>query len=108
MKKFILLYIAPMSPDERMGGMSKEEMDKMMKPWMAWKEKVGSALVDFGNPMIKGMRYTKTENSKASSHVTGYSIVQAEDMEAVHIMLATHPYMNMPETSIEVYELMPM
>ena len=104
----MLLYIAPFSPDEKMAGMSKEEMDNMMKPWMAWKDKVGSAMVDFGNPMVHGMRYSRTGSSNAQAQVTGYTIVQAEDMEEVHKMLEGHPYMEMSETSVEVYELMPM
>lgn len=100
--------MAPFSPEERMRNMSKEDMDKMMKPWLAWRDKVGNALVDFGNPMINGMHYTKSGSLKAQTRANGYSIVQAEDMEAVHEMLSGHPYMEMPETSIEVFELMPM
>ncbi len=108
MKKFMLLYMSPMSAEERMANKNPDEMKKMMEPWMAWKEKVGSALVDFGTPLLNGMHMTKDGSSKTSVQTTGYSVVQAENMEALKAMLSTHPYMMMPDSSVEVFEMMPM
>jgi len=40
--------------------------------------------------------------------VTGYSIVQAKDLEAAKAMVTDHPHLMMPKASIEVLEIMPM
>jgi len=108
MKKFMLLYKSPMTADQKMAGMSQEEMKKMMEPWMAWKDKVGTSLVDFGMPLMNGMSYSKNGGSNSTAQLTGYSIVQAEDTKAAEAMLQGHPYMGMDNGSIEVFEMMPM
>ena len=108
MKKFILLYMAPISAEEQMKNASPEDMKKGMAPWMAWFQKAGSAIVDGGAPLGMGMNVTQAGSSKGQSHVAGYSIVQANDMETVMAMLKDHPHFMMPGASIEVLEAMPM
>ena len=38
MKKFIVIYHAPLSATEQMAQVSPEEMQKGMEPWMVWAE----------------------------------------------------------------------
>ncbi len=83
-------------------------MKKGMEPWMAWFEKNGSTIVDGGTPLGKGVNITKSGSSKPQTHVAGYSIVQAEDLEAVKSMVSNHPHFMLPMTSIEILEMMPM
>lgn len=104
----MLLYMSPHSPEERMGGLSNEEMHKMMEPWMTWKEKVGDALIDFGTPLIKGTHTGKGKHDKGEYQVTGYSIIQAESSDKVKEMLSTHPYATMDDSCIEILEMMPV
>jgi hypothetical protein len=109
MKKFMLLYLAPASAVEQMmATTTPEEMKKGMEPWMAWYAKHGNAIVDAGTPLVNGIHFHKTESSKTKSPVSGYSIVQAEDMDTVKRMVSDHPHYMMPEGSIEVFEMMPM
>jgi hypothetical protein len=107
MKKFMILYMAPVAAEEQMN-VSPEEMKKGMEPWLAWFKKQGKAIVDNGGPLGKGMHFDKAGNSKGKLQVTGYTIVQAEDMEAVKAMVKGHPHFMLPKASIEVLELMPM
>ena len=107
MKKFMILFLAPVSFGEMMKA-SPEEMKKGMEPWNAWYDRLGDAFVDKGAPLAKGVHLTKNGVSEKVMDVAGYSVVQADSMEAVKRMLADHPHYLMPDTSIEVFELMSM
>ena len=108
-KSLCFIYITPVSAeDQMMAATSPEDRQKGMEPWLAWFNKYGAELVDAGTALGKGMHFNKTDSSKAQSHVAGYSIVQAENMDAVKAMITDHPHYMMPEASIEVLEMLPM
>ncbi len=107
MQKYMVFYLAPIPAEQQMN-VSPEEARKGMEPWMKWMEKVGKALVDGGAPLGKGMRFAKNGGSKTMSQVAGYSVLQADSMEAVKKMVADHPHLVMPGASIEVFEYMSM
>lgn len=107
MNKYMILYMAPVSAEAQMN-VSPEEMKKGMEPWLAWYKKCGKAIVDMGAALGKGTCLDKKGSSKGQTQVTGYSIVQAKDMEAVKAMLKDHPHLMMPKASIEALEIMPM
>ena len=107
MKKFMILYLAPVTAGQQMN-VSPEEIKKGMEPWLAWFNKCGKAIVDGGTPLANGIHFTKNGSSKGQTQVTGYSIVQAKDMEAVKAMLTDHPHFMLPKASVEVFEMMPM
>jgi hypothetical protein len=106
MKKFMILYMAPVAAEMQMN-VSPEEMKKGMEPWMAWYKECGKAIVDMGAPLGKGMCFDKKGSSKSQTQVTGYTIVQAKDLEA-KTMFTDHPHLMMPKASIEILEIMPM
>ncbi len=109
MKKFMVLYYAPMSALDQMKNASPEEMQKGMEPWMAWQKKCGEGIVDMGLPMANAQKVTKEGHSKSDSKVAGYSIIQAENMEKALEMVNDHPHLQWIEGSeIEVHELLPM
>lgn len=103
----MILYKSPISAEAQMN-VSPEEMKKGMEPWNAWYKKCGKAIVDMGAPLGKGACVDKKGASKSQIQVTGYTIVQAKDLEAAKAMLNDHPHFMMPKTSIEVLEIMPM
>jgi hypothetical protein len=107
MKKFMILYMAPVSAEQQMN-VSPEEQKKGMEPWNAWFKKQGKAIVDMGAPLGMGMHFTEKASSKGKTEITGYTIVQAEDMEAVKTMVNEHPHFMLPKATIEVFEVMPM
>jgi hypothetical protein len=103
----MILYLAPVTAEQQMN-VSPEEMKKGMEPWLAWFKKYGKAIVNGGTPLVNGMRFTKSGSSKGQTQVTGYSVVQANDMDAVKAMLADHPHFMLPKASVEIFEMMPM
>ena len=109
MKKFIVIYYAPKSAVEQMQSATPEEMQKGMEPWMVWAEKCGSGLVDMGTPLGVGQKVTKSGSSPSDKDVTGYSVLQAADIDAAKALLEGHPHLDWGEgCDIEVYESLPM
>lgn len=107
MKKFMILYRAPVAAEVQMN-VSPEEMKKGMEPWLAWFKKCGKAVIDQGGPLGRGACVDKKGSSEGQIQVTGYSIVQAKDLEAIKAMISDHPHLMMPKSSIEALEIMPM
>jgi hypothetical protein len=103
MKKFLLLYMSKMSPEEMM----KNAQPDSMKPWMTWFEAHKEAIVEMGTPTGNEMNVTKMGSSKPSTFIGGYTIIQAEDADAVKVLLSDHPAYMMEGNSIEVLELLP-
>jgi len=99
--------MAPVAAEVQMN-VSPEEMKKGMEPWMAWYKKCGKAIIDQGAPLGKGACIDKKGTAKSQTQVTGYSIVQAKDLETAKTMVNDHPHLMMPKASIEVLEIMPM
>lgn len=106
MKKFLVIYNAPAEAMAQMAQATPEQKAEGMKPWMAWKDSVGSKLVDFGAPLAPGQRLLPNGKNQASTYeVTGYSIIQATDLEEAKSMLTSHPHLTwMDGCSIDVHE----
>ena len=80
-----------------------------MEQWHAWAAKIGDGLVDWGSPLIGGQSVAKSGNSASDKGVSGFSILQAEDMEGAKALVAGHPHLEWTEgCSIDVHEFMPM
>jgi len=107
MKKFILLYKGPATP---MDQMTEEQTKQSMAGWQAWAQKVGSALVDMGAPMADGHAVAGDGSTASASDLNGYSVVQAEDMDAALALLDGHPFLSDKTAtfSVEVFELVPI
>ena len=86
-----------------------EEMEEGMKPWMEWAGRCGDSLVDLGSPLGGGQKLTKSGSSPSDKSVVGYSILQAEDMEAAVSHLNGHPHLALVDgCEIEVHESVPL
>jgi hypothetical protein len=84
-------------------------MAEGMKPWMAWAEGCGDSLVDLGTPLAGGQRLSKSGASPSDKGVVGYSILEAENMEAAQVLLDGHPHLEWAAgCEIEVHESMPL
>ena len=108
MKKFIVIYHAPQSAEQKMQA-KPEDMKGIMEAWMSWAKKCGSALVDLGTPLGNGQAVSKSGSSPSQKNVVGYSILQAENMDAAKALLKGHPHLEMPgKCEIEVHESLPL
>ena len=110
MKKFIALYYAPASAAVASVSMTPEQQAKGMKAWYAWKEKCGDALLDFGAPLQTEQHLSGAGNWSGSiTAVSGYSLLQGENLETVKALFEGHPHLAWaPGTAIEVHEFKPM
>ena len=110
MARFLVTYHAPASTWAAMNNATPEEMQEGMKPWMAWAEKCGDALVDFGTPLGGGQVLRKSGSSASDARFTvGYSWLQADDIEGAKALLVGHPHLEWAEgCEIEVHESTPM
>lgn len=109
MKKFLVLYKAPVSGFEQMKNATPEQQKAGMQAWMTWGQKAAAAIVDMGAPLGPSLRVTPNGDASASKNdLGGYSILQAESKEALAALLKGHPHFMMPDGFIEVVEIMPI
>lgn len=96
MSKFVYIYHAPDTPAEA-APPTPEQMSESMKEWYAWAGTVGEGRVDLGNPLGDGVRVTSDRQVVPSSReVVGYSIIDADDLDAAVEFAKVHPHLNMP------------
>lgn len=67
-----------------------------MGEWNTWAGKVGDRMVDFGTPLAGGVRVTPEGTSPSTRDVAGYSILEADDIEAALELARNHPHLAMP------------
>ena len=94
MPTYMLIYTGPPTPP-----------DTTHAGWPEWFQSLGERLVDAGSPMRDGfaLRPDGTTGDTAR-HLNGYSVVRAEDRDAVTELVRTHPLAG-SEWAIEVFEL---
>jgi hypothetical protein len=108
MGKYIYIYHAPQTPAEATPP-SAQEMEAVMGAWMGWAGRVGEGMVDFGTPLAGGVRVTQDGTSPSTREVVGYSIIEADDLDAALALANGHPHLNMPGgCEIEVHEAQPV
>jgi hypothetical protein len=81
-----------------------------MKVWMDWFERCGSNLLDMGQPLANGKTFRQGKPvANSTKNATGYSVIQAKDLQAAKAMVKNHPHtMWSKQASIEVHEMMPI
>ena len=108
MTKFFVIYHAPSEAVEAQMAMAPEVAAKAMEGWMKWAEQCGDALVDFGSPLGGGQRVTKSGSQDSTQQVTGYSILEADNIGAAKELLESHPHLEWATgCEIEVHECFP-
>lgn len=110
MKKFIVIYHATPEALAEMSKKTPEEFQEGMKPWFAWKEKLGDQLIDLGTPLFNGTTMMPDGSGKTSQkEVAGYSIIAAENIEEAKTLLKDHPHFGYGKgCGIEIHETAPM
>ncbi|MEM9732718.1 MAG: YciI family protein [Pseudomonadota bacterium] len=102
MPKFMFAYHGGKMPE------TQEAIDKEMAAWGAWVEKYQGALADPGDPV--GQSHTVsasgTVDNGGANPLSGYSIVEADDLDKALTIAAECPQVN--SGSIEVAEILPI
>lgn len=94
MQRYIVLYLAPLSVAERFAQATPEEAQQGMKLWVEWAERIGTGLVDPGQPLGHAMRVTKTGITKSDANIIGMSILQASGMDQALEMVKDHHHLH--------------
>ncbi len=105
MSKFIVLYTSEASSEEQVQ-QSPDDGATEMQEWMAWGERTGPALLDFGAPLHNGRRLGSAGVQASAGKVTGYSFIEAPDADAAVALLDGHPHLK--NGDIEVFETFDM
>jgi hypothetical protein len=108
MKKFLVLYKAPLASFDQMMQATPEQQKAGMDAWMAWSKKAASTIVDMGAPLGKSLKVTPTEATATRNELGGYSVLQAESKEALAETMKGHPHFMTPSGYIEIVEMMPL
>src|SRR5438270_862260 len=67
MKKFLVLYHAPVSASQQMSSVTPEQIKAGMDAWMTWANKAGNAIVDLGMPLGNGRRLTASSENDSTA-----------------------------------------
>jgi hypothetical protein len=108
MTKFMVLYNSQMSAADVMANSTPEEMQTGMDAWMAWTQKNGEAIVDLGQPLEARIHLESGSSEAGSNQASGYSIMQADSLDALTKALEDHPHLHVPGNTIDVFEFLPM
>ena len=80
MRRYIVLYYAPLTVAARFAQATPEEAMHGMQLWADWAARIGTGLVDGGKPLGNAMRVSKTGIAKDDSKIIGMSILQADTL----------------------------
>ena len=107
MAKFIFVYKGPATD---MNDMSEEQSKAVLDAWNQWINKTGSALVDVGQPMAKGISLLDNGKEAKAALLNGYSIIEAVDINSAKKLADGHPFLSEGKGNfaIDIYELLPV
>ncbi len=107
MARYIYLYRGPATP---MADFTSEQSAEQMRAWGEWMGRVGSALVDGGAPFGDRSAVGDDGSSPAPSDLNGYTIVEADSLDAARALVDGHPFLSdgKGQFTIEIFELVPM
>jgi hypothetical protein len=86
MARFLVTYVGGAMPHD------PEIMAQARAAFMAWAEQTGSALVDPGAP-VRTVAVLASGAPADEVSVSGYSIIEADDVDAAKALLASHPFL---------------
>ncbi|MDH4334895.1 MAG: hypothetical protein OEW24_06500 [Chloroflexota bacterium] len=100
MAKFLLLFHGGTMPE------SPEEGAKVMQAWTDWFASLGDSVVDLGSPISQRRTFGAdgAVSSGDADSVTGYTVLQAADIDAAVALAKTCPGLS-SGTRFEVAEL---
>ena len=109
MKKFLVLYRANVPASEMMANGTPEQMQAGMEAWAAWMGRVSESLADIGAPLGDSGRVEQGGSTPTGSHVTGFSVLQADSLDAARGLVENHPHLQTPGgAAVEVIEFLPL
>ena len=107
MAKYLYLYRGPATP---MDAFTPEQQAEQGRLWGEWIGRTGAALTDVGAPLGSRSAVGDDGSSPEPSDQNGYSIVEADSLEAARALTKGHPFLGEGKGrfSIEIFELTPI
>ena len=104
MAKYMMLYKGPATD---MSAMAPDQVQEEMGRWMAWYGGLGEAVIDMGSPFGMGGSVVDNGSEGTASDLTGYSIVEADSLDAAKAMTSGHPFIreSTGDYAIDVFEM---
>jgi hypothetical protein len=106
MTKYLLLYRSDVAAMDQMTNATPEQAQAGMDAWMTWAGKAGDAITDMGAPTQQVA--TIGGSASGSGLVGGYSLMEADSLDALEGLLDGHPHLMVDGNAIEVLELLAM
>jgi hypothetical protein len=104
-----VLYESSTPAGEMMAAATPEQMQAGMEDWQRWAAMAGDAILDLGSPLGAAASVRSGAAGSVDNRTTGYSILQAESMDAMTALLEDHPHLKTPgNSSITVLEALAM
>jgi hypothetical protein len=87
-----------------------EQSAEQMAAWGAWMTSVGPALADAGAPFGARAAVSDDGTSPPPSDQNGYSIIEADNLDAAKAHTEGHPFLSEGKGrfTVEIFELVPM
>jgi hypothetical protein len=106
MAKFMLLYRGDATPPEEM---TEEQRRVVRELWVAWVEKHRAALSDIGSPLGRSIGIGGDGQDQLATSLGGYSIVEADSLEAAKGFADGHPFLDGAgdDFAVDIYEMLP-
>jgi len=107
MSKFMLVYKGAATD---MSDMPEEKMEQIRLAWEAWMTKLGPAMTDVGTPLGPGASVVDDGSAGTAAELTGYSIIEADDLDAAKSLTKDHPFLSegKGDYAVDIFELMPV
>lgn len=107
MARYMLVYKGAATD---MADMTQEQMEGVMEKWAVWMGNVGEALADIGTPFGPGSSVVDDGSKGTAASLTGYSIIEADDMAGAVTLADGHPFLSegLGNFAVDIYELMPV
>lgn len=101
MPKYLFAYHGGSAPE------TPAEGEQVMVKWQGWFEGLGNNVVDGGNPVMQSWTVSASgvEDNGGANPLSGYSIVEAQNIEAAIEMAKGCPILEDETGSVEVAEI---
>jgi hypothetical protein len=105
--KYLFLYRGPATD---MSEFTPEQSAEQMQAWGKWMGAVGPSLADPGAPFANRTSVADDGSTGAPGDLNGYSIVEADSLDAAVALTSDHPFLSEGKGrfSVEIFELAPM
>lgn len=106
MKNFLVIYYSTLESMAAFAALSDKERQAGMQAWQIWKDNHGDLITDLGSPLMQPLSVGAMEvEALPSQIISGYSMVQAENLEQAQSLFEEHPH---KENGIHIFECVSM